>query len=161
LPSPAWSYDVSISIDPTKEVCMRSVVLLSLAAAMLASTCAASDLAVLPVDDAAWHSGLRGFPEGARFAVISGDPQNAEGFVVRVKLPAGSRVMPYRRPRDENIIVLRGALEVGAGRTFEACAMRTLTSGALVRLPANEWHHLATKGGATLQIFGMGPFATE
>lgn len=60
------------------------------------------------------------------------------------------RLPPYRRPRDENIVVLAGAIEVGK---------RTLPAGSFVRLRANEWRSLSSQSGATLQIFCDGPFA--
>ena len=81
--------------------------------------------AVLPSDDGAWRDGPSGLP-GGRFAVISGDPANAGPFVIRVELPPGYTLPPYRRPRDENIVVLSGAIEVGTGGAFDAATMRTL-----------------------------------
>jgi hypothetical protein len=113
--------------------------------------------AVLPSDDDAWRDGPSGLP-GGRFAVISGDPANAGPFVIRVELPPGYTLPPYRRPRDENIIVLVGAIGVGAGDAFDAATMRTLPAGSFIRLPANESHFVMTKLGATVQVFGTGPF---
>jgi quercetin dioxygenase-like cupin family protein len=68
---------------------------------------------------------------------------------MRAVLPSGYRVPSYRRPRDENIVVLAGEIEVGA---------RRLATGSFIRLRANEWHSLSAHSGATLQIFGDGPF---
>ena len=108
-----------------------------------------STRAVLPTDENAWHDGPPGLPGGSTFAVIAGDPAQAGPFTIRVELPRGYRLPSYRRPRAENIVVLVGAVQVGA---------QTLTSGSFVRLPANEWHSLSTQSGATLQIFGDGPY---
>ena len=83
------------------------------------------------------------------FAVISGDPAQAGTFMIRVELPGGYRLRSYGRPRDENIVVLAGAIEVG---------MRKLPAGSFIRLRANEMRSLSTQSGATLQIFGDGPF---
>lgn len=105
--------------------------------------------AVLPADDSAWHSGPSGLPGGSTFAVISGDPARVGRFMIRVELPSGYQLPSYRRPRDENIVVLAGAIDVGA---------RTLPAGSFIRLRANEWRSLSTQSGATLQIFGDGPF---
>jgi hypothetical protein len=105
--------------------------------------------AVLPMDASAWHSGLAGLPGGSTFAVISGDPARVGRFMIRVELPSGYQLPSYRRPRDENIVVLAGAIEIGT---------RTLPSGSFVRLRADEWRSLSTQSGATLQIFGDGPF---
>jgi quercetin dioxygenase-like cupin family protein len=88
-------------------------------------------------------------PGGSTFAVISGDPAQRGAFMIRVELPRGYRLAPYRRPRDESIVVLAGAVEVDT---------RTLTAGSFTRLRADEWHSLSTHVGAILQIFGDGPF---
>jgi hypothetical protein len=87
--------------------------------------------AVLPLDEGAWRDGPSGLP-GGRFAVISGDPANVGPFIIRVELPPGYTLAPYRRPRDENIVVLSGAIGVGAGNTFDAATMRTLPAGSFI-----------------------------
>jgi hypothetical protein len=104
---------------------------------------------VLPTDDSAWRRGLPGLPGANMFAVISGDPAQAGTFMIRVELPSGYRLSSYRRPCDESIVVLAGTIEVGT---------RTLPAGSFIRLRANESHSLSTQSGATLQIFGDGPF---
>ena len=134
-----------------------TTIILAAALAARSSAPSASTHAVLPLDEGAWHAGPSGLP-GGRFAVISGDPANAGLFVIRVELPPGYTLAPYRRPRDESIVVLSGAIEVGTGRTFDAATKRTLTGGAFIRLPANESHFVMTKLGATIQVFGTGPF---
>ena len=105
--------------------------------------------AVLPAESDAWHSGPAGLPGGSTFAVIAGDPARVGLFMIRVELPSGYQLPAYRRPRDENIIVLAGAIEIGT---------RTLAAGSFIRLRADEWRSLSTQSGATLQIFGDGPY---
>jgi quercetin dioxygenase-like cupin family protein len=125
------------------------VALLAVASAANAAPIAQRVRAVLPAEDDAWHRGPPGFPGSSMFAVVSGDPLQAGTFTIRVELPGGYRLPPYRRPRDENIVVLAGEIEVGT---------RTLSAGSFIRLRANEWRSLSTQSGATLQIFGDGPF---
>lgn len=131
---------------------LRAVLLASLgiAGATHAVPQVTSARAVLPMEESAWRSGPPGLPGGSTFAVISGDPAQAGPFTIRVELPSGYQLTSYRRPRDESIVVLAGAIRVDT---------RTLPSGSFVRLRANEWHSLSTQSGATLQIFGDGPFA--
>ena len=117
--------------------------------------------AVLPVNDEAWREGPPGMPPGARFAVISGDPTRPGAFMLRVELPPGYSIAPYRRSSDENMVVLAGSLKLGAGAVFDEREMRRLESGSFVLLPANEAHFAATDDGAIVQIFGTGPFAME
>lgn len=123
--------------------------LIAAAGAAMAAPSAKPARAVLPMENDAWHRGPPGFPGGSMFAVVSGDPVQAGPFMIRVELPGGYHLPPYRRPRDESIVVLAGAIEVDA---------RTLPAGSFIRLPANEWRSLSTQTGATLQIFGDGPF---
>lgn len=125
------------------------VALLAVASTANAAPSATRVRAVFPMENDAWHRGPPGFPGGSMFAVVSGDPVQAGPFMIRVELPSGYRLPSYRRPRDENIVVLAGAIEVGT---------RTLPTGSFVRLRANEWRSLSSQSGATLQIFGDGPF---
>ena len=124
-------------------------VLLAVASTASAAPSATRVHAVLPMENDAWHHGPPGFPGGSMFAVVSGDPAQAGTFMIRVELPSGYRLPPYRRPRDENIVVLAGEIDVGT---------RILGAGSFIRWRANEWRSLSTRSGATLQIFGDGPF---
>jgi quercetin dioxygenase-like cupin family protein len=104
--------------------------------------------AVLPTDDSAWRAGPTGWPDGSRFAVVSGDPAQTGPFMIRVELPSGYRLPFCSHPRETSIVVLAGAIEVDA---------RTLSSGAFMHLHADEPHSLSSRSGAILQIFGSGP----
>lgn len=126
-----------------------------------ALTHAAGGHMTLPADDSAWHEYPPGLPPGSRFAVISGDPSAQAPFVIRVELPPGYTVSPYRRATEEGIVVLAGEIELGNGDTFDESALRTLASGSFVELPANEPHFVTSRHGATVQIFGTGPFRIE
>jgi hypothetical protein len=131
---------------------LRGILLasVSIAGATSAASQGPSVRAVLPITESAWQRGPAGLPGGSTFAVISGDPARAGPFMIRVELPTGYSLASYRRPRDETIVVLVGAIQLGT---------RTLPPGSFVRLRANELHSLSTQSGATLQIYGEGPFA--
>jgi len=108
--------------------------------------------AAYPLEESAWHDAPPGMPPGGTFAVISGDPSAPGPFVMRVRLPPGYVLPPYRRPSEEQMIVLAGDITMDT---------RTLTSGSYVLLPANEIHSAHTTSGAVVQIFGNGPFRIE
>jgi hypothetical protein len=93
--------------------------------------------------------------------VISGDPAKPGPFLMRVKLPPGYTLSPYRWRNQEHIVVLDGTLQVGVGSVFDEKAMHALPSGSFISLAANEPHFAMTRRGAVLQIFGMGPFEIE
>jgi pimeloyl-ACP methyl ester carboxylesterase/quercetin dioxygenase-like cupin family protein len=117
--------------------------------------------AVYPLEQGAWRESPPGLPPGGTFAVVSGDPREAGPFVMRVRLPPGYVLPPYRRANEEQLIVLGGEITVGTGGEPGAAAARTLTSGSYLLLPANEIHFAHTSNGAILQIFGIGPFEIE
>jgi pimeloyl-ACP methyl ester carboxylesterase len=114
--------------------------------------------AIYPLEESAWHDSPPGMPPGSRFAVISGDPLKEGPFVMRVRLPPGYMLPPYRRVNEEQLIVLSGAITVGTVRESGAAIARTLTSGSYASLAASELHFAHTMNGATVQILGTGPF---
>ena len=79
------------------------VALLAVASTANAAPSATRVRAVFPTENDAWHRGPPGFPGGSMFAVVSGDPVQTGPFMIRVELPSGYRLPPYRRPHDENI----------------------------------------------------------
>jgi len=109
------------------------------------------------LEEGAWHEAPPGMPPGATFAVISGDPYEQGPFVMRVRLPPGYILPPYRRTSEEQMIVLAGAITVGSAGESGTAIVRTLTSGSYASLAAGDLHFAHTQHGAILQIFGMGP----
>ena len=99
------------------------------------------------------------FAKGMRFAVISGDPSKEGLYVVRIKLPAGYKIMPHWHPTDENVTVLSGIFAVGMGDKFDVKTMTKLPIGGFAQLPANMHHYAMATTATTIQVHGMGPFA--
>ena len=108
--------------------------------------------------DVRWIDAPPALPKGATVALLSGDPMKAEPFVVRVKVPAGYRIMPHWHPNDENVTVLSGTFALGMGEKFDAAALKALPAGSYMRMPARMNHFAAAKTAATYQVHGMGPF---
>jgi quercetin dioxygenase-like cupin family protein len=105
-----------------------------------------------------WGAPPPAFRPGARFALMSGDPGTAGPFTVRLKLPAGYRISPHWHPTDENVTVISGTFSLGMGDKFDRASTTTLTAGGYALLPAEMRHFAWTKGGATVQVHGTGPF---
>jgi len=95
----------------------------------------------------------------ASFAVVSGDPGKAGEFVVRLKMPAGYKIMPHWHPTAEHVTVISGSFALGMGEKFDAKAMTTLPAGGYALLPAEMRHYAMAKTAAVVQVHGMGPFA--
>lgn len=106
-----------------------------------------------------WGAAPPVLPKGASLAVVAGDPSKAGPYVVRLRMPAGYRIMPHWHPTDENVTVLDGTGAIGMGDRFDAAKLQNLGTGAFTVLPATMHHYFMAKTAATVQIHGMGPFA--
>jgi ketosteroid isomerase-like protein len=108
--------------------------------------------------DLKWGGSPPGLPEGARAAVVSGDPSQAQPYVLRAQLPANYRIPPHWHPTVENITVLSGTVALGMGDTFDESKMENVASGGFTSVPADMHHFFMAKTAATIQVHGMGPF---
>lgn len=105
-----------------------------------------------------WGPAPPGLPAGAQVAILAGDPNKAEPFVMRAKLPDGYKVPPHWHPSDENVTVLKGTFMAGKGEKFDAGASEALPTGSFVRMPKEMRHFAWTKGETIIQLHGVGPF---
>ena len=113
---------------------------------------------LMPAAQLKWGPAPPVLNKGAQIAVLSGDPGAAGPFVIRLKMPAGYKIAPHWHPTDEHVTVLSGTFSLGMGETFDAKAAKPLAPGGYALLPAEMRHFAWTKGGATVQVHGMGPF---
>jgi quercetin dioxygenase-like cupin family protein len=95
---------------------------------------------------------------GVSAAVLSGDPEKAGPFVLRIKSPAGAKVPPHSHPTDENVTVISGSFAMGMGDTFDAKALKSVPAGSYVLLPREMRHFAFSKTATVVQVHGIGPF---
>jgi len=113
--------------------------------------------AVAP-NDLQWGEAPPVFKKGAKMAVLYGDPSKpGELFIVRLKMPAGYRIMPHWHPTDENITVISGSFSVGMGDKFDAMA-QVLPAGGFASMPAKMHHFASARGEAIVEVSAIGPF---
>ena len=105
-----------------------------------------------------WGDAPPGMPAGMRAAVVSGDPSQAQPYVMRAQLPANYRIPPHWHPTMENITVLSGTVALGMGEKFDEPAMQDVAAGGFASVPAEMRHFFMTKTAATIQVHGIGPF---
>ena len=105
-----------------------------------------------------WGDAPPGLPAGSKAAVVSGDPSQAQPYVIRVQLPAKYQIAPHWHPVMENITVLSGTVALGMGDKFDEAAMQDLPVGGFASMPAEMRHSFMAKTAATIQVHGMGPF---
>ena len=113
---------------------------------------------VVTPDKIHWGPAPAVFPAGAQFAVLAGDPTKPGPFVVRIKTPDGSRIMPHWHPTAESVTVLSGEFHVGMGDKFDESSMLTLPAHSLAVVPPHHNHYAMAKGETELQISSTGPF---
>jgi anti-sigma factor ChrR (cupin superfamily) len=105
-----------------------------------------------------WAEGPPALPKGMQLAVIAGNPGEAGPFVVRAKLPAGYKIPPHWHPTAENVTILEGTMSFGMGDTFDQAALKEFGPGGFTMMPPDMRHYAWSKGGATIQVHGTGPF---
>ena len=84
-----------------------------------------------------WGDAPPGMPAGMRAAVVSGDPSQAQPYVIRAQLPANYRIPPHWHPTTENITVLSGTVALGMGEKFDEAAMQDVGAGGFASVPAD------------------------
>ena len=120
---------------------------------------AAGTHVVMAANALKWGDAPPGMPAGMRAAVVSGDPSQAQPYVLRAQMPAGYRIPPHWHPTLENITVLSGTVALGMGETFNQSAMQDVPAGGFASVPADMHHFFMAKSAATIQVHGIGPFA--
>ena len=112
-------------------------------------------------EDVQWQ-GFPAFPDGAKLAVIGGNPSQSGPYVVRVKVPNGLKLMPHTHPEDRIYTVISGVFYIGQGTTFDADKLVAYGPGSVVVLPANTPHfHWAKSGEYVSQVYGVGPLGLK
>lgn len=102
-----------------------------------------------------------GLPGAVQMAVLAGDPSQAGQFVVRLKLPAGSKIAAHWHPTDENVTILQGTFAAGMGDKFAESGLKEFPMGSYVLMPRTMHHFAMAKDDVVIQIAAEGPFAVN
>jgi quercetin dioxygenase-like cupin family protein len=132
---------------------MRVVTSLGLVVALLTRAAGAQAPAIK------WGPAPPVFPAGAKFAVLQGDPSQAELFTVRLELPPGYTIPPHFHPTDEHVTVISGTFLVGMGDKADFTHPVVLRAGGFITAGANQHHFARARGRTVVQVHAMGPFA--
>ena len=115
---------------------------------------------VLP-EDVEWKP-FPAFPPPARLAVVVGQPAGPGPYVIRVKVPAGVKLMPHRHPEDRVYTVISGVFYIGLGERFDGGKLEAHPPGTVVVLPGGTPHfHWAKSGEYITQVTAIGPLGLE
>ena len=97
--------------------------------------------------------------KGVETSVLYGDPSKPGLYVVRLKLPAGAKVMPHIHPGEaRTMTVLSGTLYFGFGTEFDETKLKAYPPGTFfTELPTTP-HFVAAKDSEVIfQAAGLGP----
>ena len=120
----------------------------------------ASFKVILP-DDIEWKS-FPAFPPEARLAVMVGHPNEPGPYLIRVKVPDGTVLMPHKHPEDRLYTVMSGVFYIGLGKTFNGEGVAAYPPGSVIVLPGNTWHfHWAKSGEYVTQVTAIGPLGLQ
>jgi quercetin dioxygenase-like cupin family protein len=115
---------------------------------------------ILP-DDIDWQP-FAAFPTPARLAIVVGQPTEPGPYVIRVKVPAGVKLMPHRHPEDRVYTVISGVFYIGLGEQFDEAKLAAYPPGAVIVLPGGTPHfHWAKSGEYVSQVTAIGPLGLE
>jgi quercetin dioxygenase-like cupin family protein len=108
-----------------------------------------------------WHDQPALAP-GAKFAVLLGEPAGSGPYVVRLRAPAGHRVMPHSHPEERVYTVLSGTFSLGFGHQYLESRLEDYPEGSVVIVRKDRLHsQLARASGYVVQIEGVGPTAVR
>jgi quercetin dioxygenase-like cupin family protein len=112
---------------------------------------------VIRAEDMEWKP-FAAFPPAARLAVLVGNPTEPGPYVIRVKLPAGTKMQPHRHPEDRIYTVISGVFYIGLGTDFDETKLTAHSPGSVLVLPGNQPHfHWAKSGEYVTQVTAIGP----
>jgi hypothetical protein len=81
---------------------------------------------ILP-EDIDWQP-FPAFPPAAR-PILVGHPSEPGPCVIRVKVPAGTKLMPHKHPEDRIYTVMSGVFSIGLGEAFDGDQGECLSAG--------------------------------
>ena len=112
-------------------------------------------------EDLEWKA-FPAFPPAVRLAVLVGDPQRPGPYVIRVRVPGGTRLMPHKHPEDRIYTVISGVFYIGLGEIFDEKLLQAFSPGSVVVLPGNQPHfHWAKSGEYITQVNAIGPLGLD
>jgi quercetin dioxygenase-like cupin family protein len=93
---------------------------------------------------------------------VVGDPTKPGPYTVRVKVPAGVKLLPHKHPEDRVYTVISGVFYIGLGDRFDAEKLQAYAPGSVIVLPGGTDHfHRAKSGEYVSQVTAIGPLGLE
>ena len=100
-------------------------------------------------------------PSGISMAVVTGNPNAAGTYVVRLKMNPGAKFPVHTHGMDERVTILQGNLLVGIGPKWNNASMKAYPAGTYAIIPAGVPHYVMAKDAVIVEVTGQGPFTTK
>ena len=99
---------------------------------------------------------------GLGYAVLSGDPNSAGVYVIRLRISPGLTFPPHSHDQDRHVTVISGIWAFGTGFSGKCDNTIPLAAGAYVMHPKGAVHYDGACGDepVEVQISGLGPVST-
>ena len=98
---------------------------------------------------------------GAKVAVIEGPMNEEKPFTIRLKTPAGFKVMPHTHPGIEHVTVISGKFAIGMGEKWDDKALHKMGPGDVMVMQPKTAHFAKSEGAAEIQLHGVGPWKVD
>ncbi|MBV8880409.1 MAG: cupin domain-containing protein [Planctomycetaceae bacterium] len=109
-------------------------------------------------DDIKWGDAPPSLPPGAKAAVLEGNPAKPGPFTLRLKMPAGYKILPHTHPAIEHVTILSGTLNIGAGEAFDEAKTTAVGPGGYAIMQTGVKHFVWCKDEVVLQAHSVGPW---
>jgi quercetin dioxygenase-like cupin family protein len=140
----------------TDRVGLMFLLSLSISAASAHAQSFSESLAIAP-DEIVWKAAP--FGRGPETAIMYGDPTKSGPYVLRVKFPAGLKLMPHFHPDEWRTgVVLSGTYYFGLGEQWDETKLKSYSAGTFFSEPKGTPHFVWAKDGEVIvQFTAMGP----
>ena len=106
-----------------------------------------------------WFPAPSILPQGAKIAVVSGNPFTPGEFTIEFLMPDTYTLPPHTNPSREHVMLKSGALRVGLGRKIDRKKSLVLAAGDTATTPAGVPHWSIAEGDVDLVVaYQTGPF---
>lgn len=132
------------------------LIIAALAVAGLAHAADPAAIALTPSEIRWSAAGTMALP-GLEQAVLLGDPTKPGPYTIRLKFPAGYKMLAHSHPDSREVTILKGEWQTGYGDKFDVAGLKKLPAGSWYTEPAGVPHYIYTAVPTEIQVSGMGP----
>jgi hypothetical protein len=105
-----------------------------------------------------WSPAPAGLPQGAKVALLQGNPTASGRYVIRVQLPANYKIPLHSHSNAMDVTVVSGTLYVANAQTLDKKKAFAIKPGDFYHMPPLASQLSFTTSETVLEIHGEGPY---